>query len=109
MKLYSIQVAHKGTNGRICILEQEFEGDTSEAALEMAKLFYSDKIRYRNISEMIFSTPIETVQNNKVYRDGVSIATGRGSVSIGGSLNDATIVTSDNNITGQGNVVIQRG
>lgn len=91
MKLYLIQVGYKGTNGRIEILEQDFEGETSEQALEMAKVYYSDRIRYRPLAEMIFSTPIEAS----------STRGGRGSVSIGGTVKGVRIVTGNNNVVSQ--------
>jgi hypothetical protein len=71
MNLYSIQVAHKGTNGRLQILEQEFEGVGPDEALVMARVFYSDKIRYRAAEELLFSTPLKVEgSNNQGARSG---------------------------------------
>lgn len=90
MKLYTIQVGFKGTNGRLQQLEQSFEGETPESAMEMAKAFYSDKIRYRTLSEMIFSTPQEVISGQNR------------SVSIGGSANGASIITGNSTIVQSG-------
>jgi hypothetical protein len=79
MNLYSIQ-------------EQEFEGDSADEALNMAKVYFSNLIQYRLLAGMIFSTP-------QLKISGIESP----SVSIGGSAKGTTIVT------GNGNVVSQRG
>jgi hypothetical protein len=106
MKLYSIQVGYKGTNGRLAFLEQEFEGENPGTALEMAKAFYSDKIRYRQIEEMIFSTPIESSSLGSI---GGVVASGAGSIAIGGSISGTGILPRSGNVVQRGNHNINIG
>lgn len=92
MQLYYIQCGYKGTNGKIQVEGQDFEGETPADALEMARAFYTQKIPYRALVDMIFSTP--TVSNNN---QGISR-----SVSVGGSAANTTIVTGNgNSVIGQ--------
>lgn len=84
MQNFYIECGYKGTDGRIKVEGQEFEGATAAEAFKMAKAFYTKKIAYRRLEDMIFSTP-------------QAISSEKGSVSIGGSAVGATIVTGNGN------------
>lgn len=92
MKVYLVQVGYKSTSGKLRILGEKFEGETPDQALEMAKTFYSDLIKYRSLPEMIFSTPIEISSTcSEVVGSNTKIVTGNNNVVVQSSKHNINI------------------